>query len=668
MALSGWKNKLGERWVSRKTADKASGSSLAVDDVAAYRLFNAGTAPQANTALIFHPATRTIIPNDNGVKINAKYGEGFAYYPNNDDPGTVYTNITKTVNSFGNAWATAASPGANDTVNLGRYQKKDDTIFVNTPGWILLSGVCHNMGSAGSFYGLVENDNTGIGGWLLLFTDSGIVEIDYFNSISAAYSQSTTSAISVNTRFNILVTHNGIPTATGHTKIYVNGNDVTSFAALGGAATGSNNGADVILFGGSSNHSTLTPASTEISFFAIGNKLLSPSECKKLSNNPLLVFDSKKNGALLSFPTPSGESLTASITDFADTIAVTASGSSTATPAITAPNDIIAVTASGLATATVAITDLADTIAVNALGAATVTAAITAPNDTIAAAETQSSTATVAITDIADTVIGNASGLATVDTAITDLADTIAVSVSSAGDSVTVAITDSADTIAASDTQTSTATAAITDLTDTIAANASGAAVIDSAITAPNDTIAAAVSDVVFLPVDVAITDTTDTVAATATGQASTDISITDSRDTISLAADGLPPVANTQAGRPKKRRRIINGINYEVTDAEAMALIQKFQDELSKPEKKVKRTKKTLEKTNIIDYPTDNQARPEQIKPKILDIADIKPLTAQYDSIADQAIIRQMEAEYARMQKEIEDEIDDELALLMLL
>jgi hypothetical protein len=275
------------------------------------------------------------------------------------------------------------------------------------------------------------------------------------------------------------------------------------------------------------------------------------------------------------------------------------------------------------ATVNISITDSRDTIAATAAGAATATPAITAPNDIIAATASGSATATVAITTLADTIAANASGSAT----------------------ATAAITSPNDTIAVAESQSSTATAAIIDLADTIAGNASGTAVINASITAPNDTI-----------------------AASETGQATANIAITDSRDTIALSADMLSTVANNQAGRSKKRRRIINGINYEVTDAEAMALIQKFQDELSKPEKKVKRTKKTLEKTSTIDYPTDNQAITEQIKAKSIDIADIKPLTAQYDAIADQAMIRQMEAEYARMQKEIEDEIDDELALLMLL
>jgi len=34
-------------------------------------------------------------------------------------------------------------------------------------------------------------------------------------------------------------------------------------------------------------------------------------------------------------------------------------------------------------------------------------------------------------------------------------------------------------------------------------------------------------------------------------------------------------------------------------------------------------------------------QAIPEQIRHKSLDIADIKPLTAQYDAIADQAMVK---------------------------
>ena len=45
MALSGWKNNLRERWVSRQTADKASGLIHTKFDVTSYRLFNAGTAP-----------------------------------------------------------------------------------------------------------------------------------------------------------------------------------------------------------------------------------------------------------------------------------------------------------------------------------------------------------------------------------------------------------------------------------------------------------------------------------------------------------------------------------------------------------------------------------------------------------------------------------------------
>jgi hypothetical protein len=589
MALSGWKNKLGERWVSRKTADKASSPSLYVDDIAVYRLFNAGTAPTSNTAIYLPKSSVNVSLQSNNKNGASSLINPELFYPKNADKNSSYVNFTTSLTPHGQAWESTGTPVSGDYVDF--TSKKVIDLFRNAPGWALFHIALKSTPAAGfgeSIFAKVDGVSVPNGGWVVYINNDLSIGVSCYSSGTDLQMPASTANVipSDSTWHTVLVTFTGNALSSSCFSVYVDGIDVTGAITPSDVTLGTDENFPLRMGGGYTwLNRERKAADIKLNFAAFGRGLLSDNVKIKISSNYLLAFNAIKSLVLYSIPTPSGESLTVSITDLADTISINASGSATATPAITAPNDTIAATASGSYTATVAITDVVDTISANASGAATLTASITAPNDTIAITETQNSTATISITDIADTVAGNASGLATVDVSITDLADTITVSISSAGDSVTVTITDSRDTIAASEAQTSTVTAAITDLTDTITVTASGLSSVDAAITAPNDTIVVSITDVVISNVDVSITDLPDVISALETQSETVSLSITDLPDVISINASGLPAPASSATGgaynihprlyevkRPKKRiaKKKINQLIEEVVQEQS--------------------------------------------------------------------------------------------------